>query len=999
MKGLKKVLRKISLVLILAVFLLYYSGLAEALPGSLAVDYLLELGKNAYQQGNYPEALHEFKKVLLLQPEQKEAIYYIRLIKKIEEVPVVEIPIVPKVKKKIPEAILEEEKYIEVIPKVEVIPVIPKPEAIPEKIKIIPEVKPIPEKEITPPLAPPEIEKPPVILPPPAVERKGEIGLFIDGEEVSIEKPILIREERPLLSLREVASKLYFSLLDMGEGNFKLISPEGMTREIKVSFLDGEPMVNEKELKDYFSVDIYFDEPQKAFHIRTKLPSQFQAYALEKPAEEIKKEKELEEMAKKATLVPEKPTYIPEAARPSVELRGNLSYTYIDYHVSPTYHSLVSSLTGRVYDFDLRYQSNWKDINGVFDHDYTYLNLTKPSLFIGLFDQAIDLYPLRVQSQQFTGLKLIKEWGKLNKTTFVGGDIENTVSGTSGSVKYLGSIYGVKEEFAPLEWLGLKGALLYLENEPDILSLSGTSSFPRNNTISFAEASLKLPYDLTLSTQLAYCDYEPDNEPDTSVEDWDWRIGSKINKKRYNLGFAYEFVGDKYASLGNPASYQDYEGWNLYGNYKVMDNWSLSSSLMRYTNNVEDNPDKVTQENQTFNLSSQHRLTDRQSVNLSFSRFITDPSGENAGPSSKSNLYRIDYFLPFLLDTRLILDYQHYRMDSSDASEYYSHTTGSSLFKSFGRGSSWYLSQRFIKTLYKSAADNLNSSTSFNLNYIFNPDLSLYFNSSYTRDKTEETIASDTLSGSTGLKYQIFPDTTLNLEYNISSYNLKTEKDRWPRNWSIMAYISQNFSFSTPPNFGVIDGWVFKDINTNGKLDYGEPGTEEVRLYLEDKRETVTSSSGYFRFPYVVPGRQKIYLDLASLSTEWTVEEPEREVEVRPRRENKVSFLLLKASSIKGKIFIDENQDTVFQDTEEPLENIAVILLPGEQLRWTNLEGDFKFDYLLPGKYKLRMNLESIPLGYELVSKGEIELELSAGEEIKDINFIVQLIPIPVEKF
>jgi hypothetical protein len=214
-----------------------------------------------------------------------------------------------------------------------------------------------------------------------------------------------------------------------------------------------------------------------------------------------------------------------------------------------------------------------------------------------------------------------------------------------------------------------------------------------------------------------------------------------------------------------------------------------------------------------------------------------------------------------------------------------------------------------------------------------------------------------------------------------------------------MAYISQNFGLSTPPNFGIIEGWVFRDINANDKFDRDEPGAEGVTLYLEDKRETVTDSQGYFKFPKVVPGTQKIHLDLGSLSSELTAKDTEKQIKVKAWKEGIVTFALVRASSIKGRVFIDENSDLVFQDTEEPLEDVAIILLPGEQIRRTNAEGDFKFDNLLPGKYKVRIKSEDIPVGYELVSNEEIELELSAGKEIKDINFVVHLRSTTIKKF
>jgi len=304
-----------------------------------------------------------------------------------------------------------------------------------------------------------------------------------------------------------------------------------------------------------------------------------------------------------------------------------------------------------------------------------------------------------------------------------------------------------------------------------------------------------------------------------------------------------------------------------------------------------------------------------------------------------------------------------------------------------------------MNTNYKEGADNNNSSTSFNINYVLNDLMNAYFNANYGRDKTNSFRASNIVSASTGFNYRIFLDTLLNCEYSVGSYNLDTEKHRWPRNWSIMGRISQSFDFATAPKYGTIEGYVFNDLNGNSRIDRGEPGLEDIRLYLEDGREAFTDKAGRFKFAYVAPERQKVSLDLGSLPASWAIRELVREVTVRPHRKTYLDFPVIRASSIEGKVFIDENSDSVYQQNEEPLENIAVIITPQEQFRRTDQEGDFKFDNLLPGKYKVRINSKDIPLGYELVSVQEIQVDLAADKKLQGINFILRLKPQSVKKF
>ena len=90
-------------------------------------------------------------------------------------------------------------------------------------------------------------------------------------------------------------------------------------------------------------------------------------------------------------------------------------------------------------------------------------------------------------------------------------------------------------------------------------------------------------------------------------------------------------------------------------------------------------------------------------------------------------------------------------------------------------------------------------------------------------------------------------------------------------------------------------------------------------------------------------------------------------------------------------MFIDANGDGIFQETEEPLEQIAVILSPGEQFRRTNSDGIFRFEQLLPGPYTVTIYREDLPKGYELAAEDHVTLELAAGQDVRDVHFAARL--------
>src|SRR6185295_10498173 len=101
---------------------------------------------------------------------------------------------------------------------------------------------------------------------------------------------------------------------------------------------------------------------------------------------------------------------VPASARPDVEIDTTLTYSYDDPHGGPPFRTLTAHSRGHIKDFDLAYETVRKDMSGRFDHDYTYLNFNRPDLFIGLFDQRADLYPLRTQFEEFNGIRVRKNW-------------------------------------------------------------------------------------------------------------------------------------------------------------------------------------------------------------------------------------------------------------------------------------------------------------------------------------------------------------------------------------------------------------------------------------------------------------------------------------------------------------------------------------------------------------------------------------------------------------
>ena len=280
----------------------------------------------------------------------------------------------------------------------------------------------------------------------------------------------------------------------------------------------------------------------------------------------------------------------------------------------------------------------------------------------------------------------------------------------------------------------------------------------------------------------------------------------------------------------------------------------MSSTLLRYRNNVDDDPSDVTQENQALLISSSYQLPWHHTATVAWNDFLSNPSGPNPGSSNHTALYRLDYSLPFFYDSRFLLNLQHTRVRQPASSDSYSNAVGGSLFKGFSGGSSLYLSQQFNHSNIEFEPDTSTSTTSLNATYQVHRNVGLSLNSAYSRQLTEAAKAGDTLSGSLGVRSQLLPNTVLTSEYRVDSYDVERERWRWPRQWSIFFLVTQSFDLATPPAFGTITGLVAQDLNANGVCDPGEPGIEDVAVLLAHSWQAVTTPKGSFQFLRVVPG-------------------------------------------------------------------------------------------------------------------------------------------------
>lgn len=210
--------------------------------------------------------------------------------------------------------------------------------------------------------------------------------------------------------------------------------------------------------------------------------------------------------------------------------------------------------------------------------------------------------------------------------------------------------------------------------------------------------------------------------------------------------------------------------------------------------------------------------------------------------------------------------------------------------------------------------------------------------------------------------------------------------------------------------FGRIEGSIFSDENLNGVYDRGEKLLPGVEIRLEDGSQAVSDENGKFVFPRVVEGLHTLEVDLRRIPAEYYLLTPEKQtVVVAKRRVYQFNMALVEGANVKGRVFLDVNKNGFYDEEDQLLKDVLVILKPvhsensprlagqlqAEEINtYTDENGQFRFENILPGSYELSVEEETLPTRAKLLTDLPIKLDLKPGKEVKDLSIILQPKPI-----
>ncbi len=205
---------------------------------------------------------------------------------------------------------------------------------------------------------------------------------------------------------------------------------------------------------------------------------------------------------------------------------------------------------------------------------------------------------------------------------------------------------------------------------------------------------------------------------------------------------------------------------------------------------------------------------------------------------------------------------------------------------------------------------------------------------------------------------------------------------------------------------------IWDDVNGDGVQDASESGLNGVTVtllrdvdgdgtYETTVGTTVTAGDGDYSFGDLYPGDYRVDVDEATLpagSLPTSGNEPFDQTLTDGQSVDTADFGYVAAASIGDRIWDDVNGDGVQDPTESGLNGVTVTLLrdvDGDGTYETTVDtqvtagdGDYSFDDLLPGDYRVDVDEASLPAGSLPTSGNEpFDQTLAAGDTVDTADF------------
>lgn len=450
-------------------------------------------------------------------------------------------------------------------------------------------------------------------------------------------------------------------------------------------------------------------------------------------------------------------------------------------------------------------------------------------------------------------------------------------------------------------------------------------------------------------------------------------------------------------------------GGTLSFNYKPVDNVTLYNSFAIDRDKVFFNPANPSRPN--YNSTTRATWTLDPHTELEGAYIMDDRIGSNT-PSvteTKELVLRRKLYLLRKMNTYFMYQNRKSKYYDSPAQNFNNNRLLAGLNFRVINDLYFYYNQEW-NILYNTFTNEnaLPVAQEFGLNYnrqIFETPFYTTLRVFYRDEQRTESVLSylsgeDRLEAEAQISYKPTPD-------NETFFKMRID-DVWAEKQGVLKHFDVNLSWGVRflwdtglrwQSSGGLYGYVFYDVNGDGVRQPEEGPVSGARIVLNGKKDTLTNREGYYEFRRV-PGKKAVLsLDSSTLPKGYNVTvSSEKTVEVVHARRKRHDFGLATRSEVSGVVFVDKNKNGVYDPGEETLKGVVLIL--DDKLKTaTNQEGSYMLRRFSPGEHVISLDLKSIAVEY--IPKVPVRKTIKVLEGttmIYNVPLEAQEVPVPVSQ-
>ena len=409
--------------------------------------------------------------------------------------------------------------------------------------------------------------------------------------------------------------------------------------------------------------------------------------------------------------------------------------------------------------------------------------------------------------------------------------------------------------------------------------------------------------------------------------------------------------------------------------YKPTEYFDILSSLDIFKDRLYPNPEDTSRWNQDFRTDASLRFSDLTSLRADYS--FQNELGRIAPYRSQNvglGLYHT-FEWPRRISTYLIARHQENEHFSSHNLDYNDEkiTAGmrfnllKDLYYFINEEYNW-LSERYTgeRSNPQAMETGLDWSSQIPRTQLYASARLLYRDEQETDSALSFFSGEDYLEGYGTLSYRPSPD----MEWYCST----RVRNVWAENTGVSKHIDADFNagfrylWDTGLRWepiGAIDGYVFRDMNSDALRQNDEGPVEGIKLWL-GKRSTQTDSRGYYKFDKIRARRAYINLDTQTLPSGFVLTVPvTQEASIANHKSVHLDFGVIMRSEIWGLVFVDVDGDNKFS-IEAGDKGIKGVLLELENgmKAFTDGNGQYRFPHVSAEEHTITLDLNTLPVEY-----------------------------------